>query len=101
VFAALAMANANPEGYEHLIHWDWITQGKPDEDAFKIFSYRLNLHWLFNDIFMVFFFGIAAKEIAEATLPGGSLNPIRKAINPLFATIGGVVGPVRTFFLGL
>ena len=33
VFAALAMANANPEGYEHLIHWDWITQGKPDEEA--------------------------------------------------------------------
>ena len=61
----------------------------------------MNLHWLFNDIFMVFFFGIAAKEIAEATLPGGSLNPIRKAINPLSATIGGVVGQVGTFFLGL
>jgi NhaA family Na+:H+ antiporter len=32
-----------------------------------------------NDIFMVFFFGIAAKEITEACLPGGSLNPPREA----------------------
>ena len=43
---------------------------------------------------MVLFFGIAAKEIAEACLPGGSLNPPKKAINPLFATLGGVVGPI-------
>ncbi len=47
---------------------------------------------------MVFFFAIAAKEITEAGLPGGSLNPLRKAINPLFATIGGVVGPIVVFF---
>ena len=37
-------------------------------------------------IFMVFFFGIATKEIVESCLPGGALNPIKKAINPLFAT---------------
>jgi len=101
VFAALAAANLNPEGYREFIEWDWFTQGKPDAEAFKIFGYRVTLAWFINDIFMVFFFGIAAKEIAEATLPGGSLNPMKKAINPLFATIGGVVGPVGTFFIGL
>jgi Na+:H+ antiporter, NhaA family len=49
-------------------------------------------------VFMVFFFGIAAKEITEAALPGGSLNPLKSAISPLLATVGGVVGPVAAFF---
>ena len=50
---------------------------------------------------MVFFFGIAAKEITEACLPGGDLNPPSKAINPLLGTLGGVFGPVGTYFLML
>jgi len=50
---------------------------------------------------MVFFFGIAAKEITEACLPGGELNPPSKAINTLLGTIGGVVGPVGVYFLML
>ena len=53
---------------------------------------------LVNDIFMTFFFGIAAKEITEACLPGGSLNPPAKAANPLLATVGGVLGPVSVYF---
>ena len=48
---------------------------------------------------MVFFFGVAAKEITEACLPGGALNPPRKAVNPLMGTLGGVLGPVGCFFL--
>ena len=60
-------------------------------------DYYLSLHFLINDIFMALFFGVAAKEITEACLPNGALNPISKAINPLFATIGGVVGPVAVF----
>jgi len=50
---------------------------------------------------MVLFFGIAAKEITEACLPGGSLSPMKKAINPIFATLGGVAGPALVFFVGL
>ena len=46
------------------------------------------LHFIVNDLFMVLFFGIAAKEITEACLPGGALNPVSKAINPLLGTIG-------------
>lgn len=57
------------------------------------------LHFLINDLFMVVFFGIAAKEITEACLPGGALNPVSKAINPLLGTIGGVVGPVGVYML--
>lgn len=33
----------------------------------------------------------------QALLPGGSLSPIRRATNPLMATLGGVVGPVATY----
>ena len=58
----------------------------------------MTLHFLVSDVFMVFFFGIAMKEITESTLPGGSLNPLRKAMNPLISTLGGVVGPVAAFF---
>ena len=56
-------------------------------------------HFLVNEMFMVFFFGIAATEITESVLPGGALNPVRRAINPLVGTLGGVVGPVGVFFL--
>lgn len=59
----------------------------------------LTLHFLVNDIFMVIFFGIAAKEITESILPGGALNPIKKAVNPLLGTLGGVLGPIGTFFV--
>ena len=58
-----------------------------------------SMHFIINDIFMVFFFGVAAKEITEACLPGGALNPPSKAINPLLGTIGGVLGPVGAYFL--
>ena len=33
-----------------------------------------SLHFAVNDIGMVFFFAIAAKEVFEATLPGGPLS---------------------------
>ena len=48
---------------------------------------------------MVFFFGIAAKEITQACLPGGALNPMKKAMNPLISTFGGVIGPICVYFI--
>lgn len=57
----------------------------------------LSFHFLTNDIFMVLFFGIAAAEITQSCLPGGDLHPLHKAINPLLATVGGVVGPVFVY----
>ncbi len=55
------------------------------------------MHFVINELFMVLFFGIAAKEIAESCLPGGALNPPSKAINPLLGTLGGVFGPVGVY----
>ena len=94
VVVAMIWANLDYESYEHVIHWVPIAD-------FKIFGHLVTHHWLVNDIFMVFFFGIAAKEITESCLPGGNLNPISKSINPLMATLGGVVGPVAVFFIGM
>jgi NhaA family Na+:H+ antiporter len=97
VFAALLAANVAPDWYHHWFgegEGVWQFPGHP-----TVFGHHLTLHFLVNDVFMVFFFGIAAKEITEACLPGGSLNPPSKAINPLFATIGGVVGPIGVFFV--
>jgi len=86
ILVALAWSNFFPESYRHFDHDPQIGP--------------LSFHFLTNDIFMVLFFGIAAAEITQSCLPGGDLHPIRKAINPLLATLGGVLGPVLVY-LGL
>ena len=85
VVTALLWANLGHNSYYNFIHW-------------SPFGGEFNFHFLVNDIFMVFFFGIATKEITESFLPGGNLNPIKKAVNPLLATLGGVVGPICVYF---
>jgi NhaA family Na+:H+ antiporter len=87
VIVALVVANGNPHLYHDLVH----------ANLFDISWF--NMHFLVNEVFMVFFFGIAAKEIVESFLPGGALSPMKKAINPLLGTLGGVIGPVVTFFV--
>ena len=91
--AGLALANIDYEFYKDLV--DYHIFG---EDA-ELFRRPVTVHFLINEVFMVFFFGIAAKEITESRLPGGALNPVNRAINPLFGTLGGVLGPAGTFFL--
>jgi NhaA family Na+:H+ antiporter len=55
---------------------------------------------LVNDILMALFFAIAAKEVWEAVaLKDGSLRG-KKAATPLFATFGGMVGPI-SIYLGV
>ena len=78
VVVAMLAANFRYDWYHHAL--EWMPFG-----AFSIFGHEATLHFLVNDVFMVFFFGIAAKEITESCLPGGSLNPITKSINPLLA----------------
>lgn len=51
------------------------------------------LHFWVNDVGMVFFFALAAKEVFEATLPGGPLASPRRALSPLAAAVGGMVAP--------
>jgi len=90
----MVFANVAPHLYHEILDWEPFA-------GFLLFGHALNLHFFVNDVFMVLFFGIAAKEITESALPGGLLNPVSKAINPLIATLGGVVGPVAVFFFCL
>jgi Na+:H+ antiporter, NhaA family len=55
------------------------------------------LHFAVNDIGMVFFFALAAKEVFEATLPGGALASPRRAFSPLAAAVGGMVLPALIY----
>jgi NhaA family Na+:H+ antiporter len=85
VLTALVWANTAPESYRLFNHGQFLG--------------RLNFHFITNDIFMAFFFAIAAVEITQSCLPGGDLSPLKKAVNPLLATAGGVVGPVMVYLL--
>lgn len=51
------------------------------------------LQFAVNDIGMAFFFALAAKEVFEATLPGGPLASPRRALSPLAAAVGGMAAP--------
>ncbi len=83
VVFALFWANSAPASYLRFLHNRLIGS--------------LSLHFLTNDIFMVFFFAIAAVEITRSLQTGGDLYPIGKSINPLFATAGGVIGPALVY----
>jgi NhaA family Na+:H+ antiporter len=85
VLIALVWANIAPDSYRQFNYGHFLGP--------------LSFHFVTNDIFMVFFFAIAAAEITQSCLPGGDLSPLMKAMNPLLATIGGVVGPVAVFLL--
>jgi NhaA family Na+:H+ antiporter len=52
-----------------------------------------------NEIGMAFFFGLAAKEVVEATVPGGALHPWRRAAVPLLGAVGGMVGPALLYLV--
>jgi NhaA family Na+:H+ antiporter len=56
------------------------------------------LHFWVNDVAMVFFFALAAKEVFEATLPGGALESPRRALAPLTAAVGGMAMPAAIYF---
>ena len=55
------------------------------------------LHFWVNDVGMVFFFALAAKEVFEATLPGGPLASPRQAMAPLAAAVGGMAVPALIY----
>jgi Na+/H+ antiporter NhaA len=58
---------------------------------------NVTLHFLANEVLMTFFFGIAAKELAEATLKSqGSLRG-RRGFLPMMACAGGVIGPALVY----
>jgi NhaA family Na+:H+ antiporter len=76
--AAVVWANVDFESYDRVAH---------------------PLHFWLNDVAMVFFFALAAKEVFEATLPGGALASFRRAAVPLAAATGGMIAPAVIFAL--
>jgi len=69
-----------------------------DLRSYEAFSHS-PLHFVVNDIGMVSFFALAAKEIVESTLPGGPLASPREAAVPLLAAAGGMIVPAGLFAL--
>ncbi len=113
---ALAWANIDPHSYHAVVeypiwfndfigadlhHWEEVLG-----EGAHAYDNRLGLvppervltfHYLVNDVLMAFFFAIAAKEVWEAViLKNGSLRG-KKAATPLFATFGGMAGPVAVY----
>lgn len=66
-----------------------------ERDSYIRFAH--SLHFIVNDIGMAFFFALAAKEVTEATAPGGALHSPRRAAMPLAAAVGGMLGPALIF----
>ncbi|WP_323715915.1 Na+/H+ antiporter NhaA [Paracoccus aminovorans] len=96
---ALAWANLAPESYHSLVHLPLWTDApigvleSHGDSATRV----LTLHFLVNDLLMALFFAMAAKEVWEAViLSGGSLRG-KKALTPLIATLGGMVGPIAVY----
>lgn len=87
VIGALIWANIDLDSYNKVFF-------EPLSEAGKY-----NLHWFIENGFMVFFFGTAMVEIVKSLSPGGALNPIKKAVNPILATLGGVLGPIGVYFI--
>lgn len=88
VVLGLIWANVAPGSYKSVLQYSFVGR-----DA------HFNFRFLINEIFMALFFGLATKEVVESMLPGGDLSPIRRAINPLCATFGGVAGPALVYTL--
>jgi NhaA family Na+:H+ antiporter len=74
--AAVAWANLDLVSYELVTH---------------------PLHFWVNEVGMAFFFALAAKEVFEATLPGGPLASARQALAPLAAAVGGMLAPAAIY----
>ncbi len=95
---ALLWANTDFASYHHFaefVIWENAPIGHL-HDGHR----TLTLHYLVNDLLMALFFAIAAKEVWEAViLKNGSLRG-KKAATPLFATAGGMFGPIAVY-LGL
>ncbi|MCB2117538.1 MAG: Na+/H+ antiporter NhaA [Rhodobacteraceae bacterium] len=96
---ALFWANTHPESYHHFVDFVLIDNfwiGHLDAEGGH-YTRTLTLHYLVNDVLMALFFAIAAKEVWEAViLENGSLRG-KKAMTPLIATAGGMLGPVAVY----
>ena len=97
-FGALIWANIDYHSYHHIV--DIVLLDHSPVGHLHDGHRTLTLHYLINDVLMALFFGIAGKEVWEAVaLKSGSLRG-KKAVPPLFAAAGGMLGPISVYLLG-
>ncbi|MEM9725406.1 MAG: Na+/H+ antiporter NhaA [Pseudomonadota bacterium] len=110
--AALVWANLDYHSYHHFVEYpllfnDWVgtsadtwvkKAGAEFAHHFEVSGARvLSVHYVINDMLMALFFAIAGKEVWEAVaLKNGSLRG-KKALTPLIATSGGMLGPIAVY----
>lgn len=98
--AVTALIWANVDGHSYHAFVDFVIWDHAPIGHLHDGHRTLTLHYLVNDVLMALFFAIAAKEVWEAViLENGSLRG-KKAATPLFATAGGMFGPIGVY-LGL
>lgn len=99
----LAWANIDPASYHAFVEFPLVEGGRVGQlhvDAEGHAHRTLTLHYLINDMLMALFFAIAGKEVWEAVaLKNGALRG-RKALTPLVAAAGGMIGPVAVYLGG-
>ena len=96
--SALIWANMDYDSYHHLVEFVILDHSPVGHlhDGHR----TLTLHYLINDVLMALFFAMAGKEVWEAIiLKNGSLRG-RKALTPLIATAGGLLGPIGIYLVG-
>jgi NhaA family Na+:H+ antiporter len=99
----LAWANLHPDSYHAFVEFPLLHGGPVGElhvDGEGHASRTLTVHYLVNDVLMALFFAIAGKEVWEAVaLQNGALRG-PKAMTPLIATAGGMIGPAAIYLAG-
>ena len=65
--------------------------------ASSYFQFAHTLLFAVNDVGLAFGFAFLAQEVVEATLPGGTLHPWRRAMLPVVAAVGGVIGATAVY----
>ena len=77
ILIALIFANASVDDYEYVFgkHHAWAFGSHP-----TLLGHEVNISFLVNDIFMVFFFGLATCEVPLPQLLSASLRPLCDAV---------------------
>ena len=95
--SALIWANIHYDSYHHIV--DFVILDHSPVGHLHDGHRTLTVHYLVNDVLMALFFAMAGKEVWEAVaLKDGSLRG-KKAMTPLIATAGGMIGPVAIYLL--
>src|SRR5712671_3517030 len=65
--------------------------------ADSYFTFAHSWSFIVNDVGMTLFFALVTQEIVEATMHGGALATWRRAMLPIIAAMGGLLGSVLLY----